>query len=432
MSEQELVKACLAGIFSVNGYENLTVLTQRDFEFISEEIELKTGTIISVSTLRRLLTGNFARIPQIATLNAISTYLGYKNWQEYKLLKRIPSDTPALDLIKREDILDQSVKPKKRIRLITSSFVITGVLFIALVISLSLKNKNGNYDTASFSARKTTMNEIPNTVIFDYNIDDVDADSFFIQQSWDRNRRVQVYKNTYTLTDIYYEPGYHKAKLIADDSIIKTVDVSIPTDKWFLYAKENEPKSIPAYIDAEPDLSKGYFSIREDDLVKSHINTRDVMDYIYVYFPSRIEVSSDHYILRARIRMKEVRNNFCPSIMTEVFCQDNFMYVTTTPPGCSGESVVQFCDAVFSGRKNDLSGLSIDVREWFTIELIVKNKQVTLSLNEKKVFTTVYQHSAGIITGLGFISNGLCEIDYVALKDPNGTVVYENVFDSLN
>ncbi|MEI9809516.1 MAG: hypothetical protein WDO16_17520 [Bacteroidota bacterium] len=41
------------------------------------------------------------------------------------------------------------------------------------------------------------------------------ADSFFIQQSWDKNRRVKIDKHSHTLTDIYYEPGYHIAKLIA-------------------------------------------------------------------------------------------------------------------------------------------------------------------------------------------------------------------------
>ena len=84
--------------------------------------------------------------------------------------------------------------------------------------------------------------------MFHYNIDDVKADSFFIQQSWDVNRRVRIFKNNYTLTDIYYEPGYHMAKLIANDSIIQTVDVSIPSDGWFLFAMNTKPKSNPVYI----------------------------------------------------------------------------------------------------------------------------------------------------------------------------------------
>ncbi len=101
---------------------------------------------------------------------------------------------------------------------------------------------------AQFSMNKTTRNDLPNTVVFNYNIDDVNADSFFIQQSWDKDRRVRIDKKNHTLTDIYYEPGYHVAKLIANDSVIRTIDVSIPTDKWFYYARERKPASIPEYV----------------------------------------------------------------------------------------------------------------------------------------------------------------------------------------
>src|SRR5688500_7483667 len=83
--EQTLVRLCLLEIFKRNGYAGDALLTHRDFEHISREIESKTSTLISVSTLKRLLNGEFSRIPQIATLNALSNYLGFKNWQEYKL-----------------------------------------------------------------------------------------------------------------------------------------------------------------------------------------------------------------------------------------------------------------------------------------------------------------------------------------------------------
>src|SRR5690606_25205311 len=105
---------------------------------------------------------------------------------------------------------------------------------------------------ATFAARKTTDHDLPNTVVFSYNVDDVKADSFFIQQSWDTGRRVRIYPGQYTLTDIYYEPGYHLAKLMANDSVIRTVDVSIPTDRWFFYTRLPEPGDMAQYI--EPDI----------------------------------------------------------------------------------------------------------------------------------------------------------------------------------
>src|SRR5881394_3091899 len=84
MSEQELVKLCLNAICKKNGFDDLSAMTQRDFELISREVEDSTGILISISTIKRLLHGGFSRMPQTATLNAISSYLGFKNWQDYK------------------------------------------------------------------------------------------------------------------------------------------------------------------------------------------------------------------------------------------------------------------------------------------------------------------------------------------------------------
>ena len=59
-------------------------MTQRDFEHISSVIEKKAGIVISSTTIKRLSKGEFSRLPQVATLNAIANYFGFTNWQEYK------------------------------------------------------------------------------------------------------------------------------------------------------------------------------------------------------------------------------------------------------------------------------------------------------------------------------------------------------------
>jgi hypothetical protein len=54
----------------------------------------------------------------------------------------------------------------------------------------------------------------------------------------------------------------------------------------------------------------------------------------------------------------------------------------------------------------------------------VKNKNVTTSINNIKVFSSGYHNSSGLITGLGFISNGLCEADSLDLKTIDGKAIY--------
>lgn len=430
MSGQEIVKNGMLEIFRKNGYRDLSRLTQRDYDHVSHEIEKVTSILISTSTIKRLIKGDFTRSPQVATLNAISMYLGYENWQEYASSVNVDqknaapstSPLPAVEAHKLKSV------PLLRYTVVTLGVFLVGAAIFIVFLQFAQKDPLRNFDSATFSAQKTTANEIPNTVVFSYNVDDVAADSFFIQQSWDRHRRVRVFKNNYTLTDIYYEPGYHTAKLIANDSVIRTVDVSIPTDRWFLYAKNITPGSTPAYIGSYEIMKDGILTVNEHALAASRINLTEEKQFVYTFFPSAIETGSDNLILKTRLRVREVRNNFCPYVMIEIFCQKYFMFFKSTSKGCAAESMLQFGEKFIDGKKADLSSLGIDVTQWLDAEVAIYNRQVSIKLNGQKVFSTAYTNSAGLITGVGFISNGLCEVDFVTLQGMDGGVIYQDDF----
>jgi hypothetical protein len=429
-TERDWVKICMAELCRKAGFADCHNLVQRDLEFVSESIEAKTGVLISLSTIKRLLNGQFSRQPQVATLNAISVFLGYQNWQDFKQDKsRETAATISYDKpIEQKTAL---IHPNNH-KFSFSRYILIGGLLVVSVIGLlaflkSGKTKAGNFDKAQFSVHRTTTSDLPNTVVFDYNIDDVIADSFFIQQSWDKDRRVRIDKKSHTLTDIYYEPGYHVAKLIANDQVIKTMDVSIPTDRWFFYARERKPASLPVYI-TTTGIKNGTLTTNKDDVVNSGIDIGKEQLFLQVYFPTKIEYSSDNYILHCRARINEVKNNSCPFLMCEVFCQRNFMFFKSTPKGCSSEAKAQFGETILNGKTNDLSNFGMDVKEWQDVEIIVKDKKVTIRINNTEVLTTQYQQSSGMITGLGFISNGLPEVDSVSLKTLDGKDIYLNDF----
>jgi hypothetical protein len=422
--EQELVKQCMAELCTKAGFAGPQTLVQRDLEFLSEHIESQTGVLISLSTIRRLLNGQFSRLPQIATLNAIAQSAGYRHWQDFRL-QHVADPITTLS----EAIMPAAHRKFSRIRIIAGTAFLVIIILGLLAMLKRGKPQPGHTETARFAGRKTTGNELPNTVVFNYNIDNVDADSFFIQQSWDRNRRVRIYKNSYTLTDIYYEPGYHTAKLIANDQVIKTQDLSIPTDRWFFYAKEKAPAARPVYIFPANGWKNGSLQLVKDDIENSSIDLHKENQYIYTYFPSRIESSSDNFVLRYRIRVHELNPAACPYLMVEVFCQRNFMYFFNMPRGCAGELRAQFSENYLDGKTNDLSVLGLDINAWQDAELVVKNKKASIRVNGTEVFSTSYQQSGGLITGLGFISNGLCEVDFVELKTVEGKDIYSNDFE---
>jgi len=417
MNEQALVKTSVIEIFNKNGYSDLTRMTQRDFDHIGEQLQQKSGILISGTTVKRLAYGEFTRLPQIATLNAIANYYDYKTWQDFKASKL--EEAP-----KKETVQKSGRRFSIKYWLIPAVIVVLGSFYFFR----STKGDVNHAEKASFSFRKNTPNDLPNSVVFSYNIDDVQADSFFIQQSWDQNRRIRIYKNSYTLTDIYYEPGYHIAKLIANDSVIKTADVSIPTDRWFFYAIDNIANYSTQYIKADTFNRNGSLGLSIQQLQKNNIEISKDKRYHYVYFPSRMDIPSDNFQYKTRVRMQEVRNSLCPYIEIELYCQRAFMNMRCTTKGCAHEAFIIFGEQLKKGSDNDLSPITFDVSQWTDIEITVKNKTAVVKINGKEAFSTHYTTDTRYLAGLGYISNGLCEVDKVELSSLDGRVMYKSEF----
>ncbi|MEO5583288.1 MAG: hypothetical protein ABIR66_11385 [Saprospiraceae bacterium] len=437
MTEQEIVKESLVEICNKLGYATMT-MTQRNYEHLSQEIEDKTGILISISTIKRLLNGDFARLPQTATLNAISAFLGYKNWQEYKMdhLKSFVAD-PAIDnKTISEAALQANQSETVDIPDPAKKFNLKWLVYIGplLVILAFIKIKSWpvfNADQATFTVQRTTINDIPNTVIFNYDIDKVVADSFFIQQSWDKNRRVRISKQTHTLTDIYYEPGYHTAKLYANDSIIRTISISIPSDRWFCYAYDIKPGNAQVEIKSTSYLHDGYLGFDTIDLVRNQIKTEAEPIYFQTYFPSAIEFSSDSFIFIATVRMKEIKPLKCPFIVCEIFGQHGSVYFMSNIKGCANHAAVHVGNKHIPGSAADLSALCGDPFQWTEYEIRVKADHLVIYRNSQEVYVTNIKINMGKITGLGFLSNGICQIDQVALMIPDGPVIYKNDFEQV-
>jgi hypothetical protein len=425
MNERYFVKDVILEVFNKNGYTDTARMTQRDFDYISAEIEKKSGILISGTTIKRLALGDFSRLPQVATLNAIANYFDYKTWQDFK--------TSRSAVIKPNKEIPSSAARKKGSKFLKNKLVYFTASILVVIVILGLfifKSKPGrisNAENAKFSCQRSTRNDIPNTVVFNYDIDQVQADSFFIQQSWDKNRRKRIYKNTHTITDIYYEPGYHIARLIANDSIIKTIDVHIPTDRWFFYAIDNIANYIPEYIKTDKYLNNGILGLSAQQVKENNIDIAKDKLYHYTYFPSEMTVKSNNFRLKARIRMNEVRNSLCPYITIELFCQGYFILMKTTNKGCANK-VSLILNQEIKGDETDLRALTFDVSQWTDVEIASINNIVSIYINNRKVFAAPSFERTKYISGLGFISNGLCEVDNVELSGLDGKIVYKNEF----
>lgn len=80
---KERINKCLGLVEEKLGYSPGAQWTHRDFESLSEQIQVKTGTLLSVSTLKRVWNSRFKSLPQKATLDALAQFIDYKDWFDF-------------------------------------------------------------------------------------------------------------------------------------------------------------------------------------------------------------------------------------------------------------------------------------------------------------------------------------------------------------
>jgi len=435
LADKELVRICLEEVSKKMGYADYHALSQREYEYLCDQIEEKTGILISLSTIKRIFGGKFERLPQTATLDALTLFIGYKGWQDFKMNKKQEASlTPALEVpepVARQKIATP-VKKTSRIFFIqaTSLLILLGIGTFFFLTSIRQKETVKQEISAKdvvFSAKKMVSQGVPNSVVFSYNIDQLAGDSFFIQQSWDPSRKLPIRKYNYTQTDIYYEPGFHKAKLISNDKVLKEVEVLIPTKGWIAYTRTAKDR-FPHYLN-NAMVHDGILGITSQHLKENAINLEEERYYYYSLYPEVLDVNSDHFTLKARVRVKTVKPTQCPVMAVGIYGEHSTFHFPSTIPGCISEINTNFSEKFISGKTSDLSGLGGDVLNWQNIEVRVVNRQITLFMQNKKVLQEQYKEPAGQIRGIGFISNGLCEVDWVELQDSSGKIVYNNEFN---
>jgi hypothetical protein len=107
--------------------------------------------------------------------------------------------------------------------------------------------------------------------------------------------------------------------------------------------------------------------------------------------------------------------------------QGYFILMKTTNKGCANRASLLLGREV-KGNETDLTALTFDVSQWTDVEIVSTNNIVTIYINNKEVYSASSFDQVKYISGLAFISNGLCEVDNVELTGLDGKMVYKNEF----
>lgn len=394
---------------------------QRDFENLSLQIEEKTGICLSVSTLKRITKNQFQKIPQKNTLNALAQFVGFKDWYDFKARQ-----------IFQNEAHEKKKNRKQRFRINKNVVYIPIAAVVVFLIALLILNSHPaqSYSEAKFSSRKNVSEGLPNTVIFDYDISMYDFDSAFIQQSWDIRRRAEIKKNEKYSTSVYYYPGYHLAKLIINNQLVKEIPVYITTSGWLSVIQNPMNDLIPIYV-KENCISYGQIYISPETIEKYNIDlSNNNHTTCFYYVNDSFNGDSDNFTFETRIK-----NNLnegatvCQACEISIFGEYGRHFIQLCAPGCIGELYLKFGSDYISGKNNDLSAFGTNLNTWNDIKIEFRNKVVTLFLNGKEIYKTSYNNSNGDIKGVFYRFAGSGAIDYSQLYDAKENLIFSENFD---
>jgi len=370
-----------------------------DFEKLSDAIYDRTQVRLSVTTLKRIWGKvKYESAPQLTTLNALAQFAGFADWRDFIQSQATPKNEHEAPIV----VMPAGRKKSKR-----PVFGLVGAGVLALVVIYfflfaARTRRKYDPDQFAFSADKVKTEGVPNSVIFHYDAR-VKPDSLFIVQTWDITRKTLVSADRHEHSAIYYYPGFFRAKLLADDQIVKTHDLWITSDGW-LCLLEEQPR--PIYLKKEQYQKDDRIEVDEAMLAPyraTHpaprvrfFNQRDLGDLTNDNFTFETVLKNDF----------DDGTNACHFIEVLIQCKDDIIIIPLAAKTCVGGLHLYFCGTAVESQSADLSGFGCDLSQWTSLRVETVNKKVTLYVNNAKAYTLTFPHNPTGIVGVQYRFNG--------------------------
>jgi hypothetical protein len=390
-----------------------------DFEKLAELIFTKTGTMFSVTTLKRVWGRvRYDSSPNAATLDALAKFVDFSNRRTFKNSVHQPQKTGVV-----------AARPphKKNFALIWK--LALAAIIIGVVVALAYKPDSRPVKIASnapvkFDSRKVTDN-LPNSVVFNYDASGLGVDSIVLQQSWDASRNEKIPASLKEHTSIYYYPGYFNAKLMINGKILKESPVFIKTKGWIGII---EKRPTPTYLNANDIFLPGTLGVSNKTLAQKTGST--VFNDQLVIFSNVREFNGSNggdFTLETTLRnTSKPDESSCRKVIVYILGKQNTIIIPLADKGCISALSMYTSSEWINGKDRDLSAFGCDFTAFQNIKCSVKDMKLEVNLNGKQIFTAPITQTIGDIVGISFGFEGAGEIKSVKLGNSTQTVLNDN------
>jgi hypothetical protein len=410
--------------------------TEQDFEELSEKIDEKTQVRLSISTLKRIWGRvRYESTPNTVTLNALAKFLGYGKWRDFLKMnsedKSLENQVMAIPANPKEFPLSQASPLSSIKQFFLPLMVGLGMVIVCLGLIALLGNKGPTNSRSQdlplqFESREVS-DELPNSVVFDYDATAYHSDSVYIQQNWDPNRREKVPGNGRHHTSIYYFPGFFKAKLIIDGQIKKESEIFIQSKGWIGIVGE---KPVPIYLSPDEMKLKNALGISAQTLIQK--TSSSVFNDQWVYFTNvRTFKGLDpaHFSFSISLRnSSSLEQSPCRKLKVLILGKESAIIIPLAAKGCISDLSVLTGQRLINGKENDLSRLGCDFSNFQQLYCQVEDQRLKIYLNDQLVMNEEQPQTIGDIIGLRIGFEGTGEIKGVNLSSA-GKIIYSEQFN---
>ena len=409
MSEnQYYIDHCKALIEEKLGWGNSANWQAQDFENLSEQILIETKTLISASTLKRIWGKvKYQSNPNLSTLDTLSKFIDFQNWRDF--VKYCVDTTKPQGVVSS---LEPMVKKKIFIYLVAILVLLSSFSLVGFLLQKKAINTL-QIDNVKFNSRAVSVG-VPNTVVFEYDAMQSNADSVFIQQNWDEKRRVRVDKSHHQHTSVYYLPGYYRAKLILNDSIVKEHDIFIETEDWIGVLYKD---SIPFYLQKDSYRHNSWYGISSEEKNQYLPTDGLIPSFLLTYVNRDITVDSRSFSLSVNIQ-----NTFahpaapCKHTDLTLLGTEGAIIIPLSKAGCVGENKLRIGEQLLDGRFHDLSAFGVDYATPVKVECDARSGKIKIKLNGKLAYEGVDFKGIGNIVGIRAKFQGAGRLDSFQLS----------------
>ncbi|WP_134089664.1 hypothetical protein [Olivibacter sp. XZL3] len=386
----------------------------RDFEKLSALIFDETGVSLSTSTLRRIWGHtNYTNQPSLTTLDALASFIGYADWRTFQRSEAVDNTGAG----KEYSLYKKPKTFKNKRSLIGISIccllVLTGFIFFAIRYVQQKSKKNlAEY---TFHAKRLT-DDIPNTVIFKYDVSGTNEDSVYIQQSWDPTKKVKIDKNSRTLSCIYNEPGLHQAKLIVGDSIVKEETVIIPTHGWVGMIENGTD---PIYLKKEEFLKVGMINLSREDIKSYPFDMKTDPKYTQYYNVGNFTpIPLKEFSFSSDIR-HELNEGAaaCQFSYIMLYTDHGTIMIPLSQKGCVARLNLINLDQVRKGAETDLSGFGTDLSHWVNVTVATNKEKLIFRIDGRDAYSTSLPMEEVKVVGIGYFFKGIGSVRKVLLEN---------------